>query len=76
VATKRTRVNQTQISGAADVPSVETIEAAANAAKKLAELAEEWAESLLSVYRKAPHLAGAQALIDKINRAELAMRPR
>jgi hypothetical protein len=76
VATKRNRANQTQIGLSTTVPSVVTIEAAADTAKKLAELAQEWADTLLGVYRHAPHLAGAQELIDKIDRAKLAMGPR
>jgi hypothetical protein len=76
VAIKRKRPTETLIGGAAQVPSVESIEAAADAAKKLAELAQEWADSLLNVYRNAPHLAGAQELIDTITRAQHAMRPR
>jgi hypothetical protein len=69
VAAKRKRSHRTQIGGTAEIPSIESIQAAATAATDLAKLAEEWAESLLNVYLKAPQLPGAQELIDKIARA-------
>jgi hypothetical protein len=59
----------------AEPPSVERIEAAARAARKLAEIAEEWADSLLNVYKKAPELAGAYDLINRIEGAYRALRP-
>jgi hypothetical protein len=75
VATKQKRANETHTGKTAEPPSIERIEAAAQAARKLAEIAEEWADSLLNVYRAAPHLAGADDLIDRIEAAYRAIRP-
>lgn len=75
MATKRKRGNETRTGKAAEPPSIERIEAAAQAARKLAEIAEEWADSLWNVYRNAPHLAGADDLIDRIEGAYRAIHP-